>query len=195
MTQQTITIDGPQKLAELRERHAAIQERVRQQQEQIAHWNEHVRKPGEPRIEMSFDFSDLNSQVCVLCGDAFAGFGNNPAPFATGDDDRCCDDCNELRVIPARQAGERGGEFLSAVASFQVDDDYADCIGEFIMDGDCDWKADTCEVWATRLDDKDAEFIDCMAEYGFPATIETRRGIPKPGWTKGCGGFAVTFQL
>jgi hypothetical protein len=41
---------------------------------------------------------------CCLCGEDTEGFGNNPQPLAKGQDDRCCDDCNTLRVIPARLA-------------------------------------------------------------------------------------------
>lgn len=37
---------------------------------------------------------------CVICGQTFYGFGNNPAPVKnTG---RCCDDCDSLVVIPTR---------------------------------------------------------------------------------------------
>ena len=35
---------------------------------------------------------------CDLCGTPYYGFGNNAWPFAG----RCCDDCNEMAVIPAR---------------------------------------------------------------------------------------------
>ena len=37
--------------------------------------------------------------MCVLCGDAIKGFGNNPYPLAPG---TCCDICNASKVIPAR---------------------------------------------------------------------------------------------
>lgn len=30
------------------------------------------------------------------------GYGNNPAPFGTNPEDRCCNWCNEHRVIPER---------------------------------------------------------------------------------------------
>ena len=39
-------------------------------------------------------------QKCCVCGKTFVGFGNNPAPIAH--EGRCCDKCNEQRVIPAR---------------------------------------------------------------------------------------------
>jgi len=36
---------------------------------------------------------------CVLCGYKIFGYGHNPAPLASG---RCCDICNDTKVIPAR---------------------------------------------------------------------------------------------
>lgn len=48
---------------------------------------------------------------CCLCGECFEGFGNNPDPLALDDDERCCDMCDSMFVIPARlfqlQAGRR----------------------------------------------------------------------------------------
>ena len=41
---------------------------------------------------------------CVLCGGFFYGYGNNPYPLATEEDDECCDMCNATKVIPARLA-------------------------------------------------------------------------------------------
>jgi hypothetical protein len=41
-------------------------------------------------------------KVCVLCGEPFTEFGNNPWP--TADDGDCCDNCNRSRVLPARTA-------------------------------------------------------------------------------------------
>lgn len=40
--------------------------------------------------------------TCSICGKRFKGFGNNPAPVTNGENDRCCDVCNESIVIPAR---------------------------------------------------------------------------------------------
>lgn len=37
--------------------------------------------------------------TCAICGETFDGYGNNPAPIASG---RACDDCDESYVIPAR---------------------------------------------------------------------------------------------
>ena len=36
---------------------------------------------------------------CSICKNKLAGFGNNAQPVNNG---RCCDDCNEAHVIPAR---------------------------------------------------------------------------------------------
>jgi hypothetical protein len=44
-------------------------------------------------------------KICVLCGEPFSEFGNNPWPLATLDDGQCCDYCNGAYVIPARLAG------------------------------------------------------------------------------------------
>lgn len=43
-----------------------------------------------------------NGEICCLCGRLFRGFGNNPWPLSDNPNDRCCDDCNATRVIPAR---------------------------------------------------------------------------------------------
>lgn len=43
---------------------------------------------------------------CSLCYDICEGFGNNPYPLCEEDNTeaRCCDDCNTLKVVPARIA-------------------------------------------------------------------------------------------
>lgn len=43
---------------------------------------------------------DLLIYTCVFCGKEFEGYGNNPEPVAH--EGRCCDNCNETVVIPAR---------------------------------------------------------------------------------------------
>lgn len=52
--------------------------------------------------------------VCCICGKGFEGFGNNPEGAAWRnldgttecptfrEEDRCCDECNRLYVIPGR---------------------------------------------------------------------------------------------
>jgi hypothetical protein len=50
--------------------------------------------------------------TCCLCGQLCEpwptgdeeplGYGHNPAPLGTWDDDRCCNTCNDTEVIPAR---------------------------------------------------------------------------------------------
>ena len=40
---------------------------------------------------------------CTLCGEYFYGYGNNPYPLASSED-QCCDMCNATKVIPARLA-------------------------------------------------------------------------------------------
>ena len=39
---------------------------------------------------------------CILCKGEIVGYGNNPDPLSTTG--RCCDTCNDVRVIPARMA-------------------------------------------------------------------------------------------
>ena len=51
---------------------------------------------------------------CCICGREFVGFGNNPwgamykdengeaKDFNIKEDDRCCDECDQLYVIPGR---------------------------------------------------------------------------------------------
>jgi hypothetical protein len=47
--------------------------------------------------------NQLRKFECCLCGQSFAGFGNNPAPLAELPN-LCCDMCNQTKVIPARFA-------------------------------------------------------------------------------------------
>ena len=42
----------------------------------------------------------MKKYKCVLCGEAFFGYGNNPWPLAKKG--RCCNICNVTKVIPAR---------------------------------------------------------------------------------------------
>lgn len=39
---------------------------------------------------------------CSICGLPSHGYGNNPQPVRPSYDDRCCDTCNTIHVIPAR---------------------------------------------------------------------------------------------
>jgi len=39
------------------------------------------------------------TQVCSICGKTFIGYGNNAQPVNNG---RCCNDCNNERVMPER---------------------------------------------------------------------------------------------
>ena len=40
--------------------------------------------------------------TCCICGGEYKGWGNNPWPLSKSDDERCCDYCNGMYVIPAR---------------------------------------------------------------------------------------------
>jgi hypothetical protein len=50
---------------------------------------------GEKLTEAKEDF-------CCICGEPIEGYGNNPEPYMSADDGRCCDSCNIKFVIPAR---------------------------------------------------------------------------------------------
>lgn len=43
----------------------------------------------------------MRAYNCVICHNIFSGYGNNAEPYREG---RCCDSCNEDRVIPRRIA-------------------------------------------------------------------------------------------
>jgi hypothetical protein len=64
-------------------------------------------------------------QVCSICGGAIVGFGNDAWPV---NDDRCCDQCNSERVIPARRLrdakreGSNGGA-LQMIDLNDIEDD------------------------------------------------------------------------
>lgn len=49
----------------------------------------------------------MKTYICCICGKEFEDYGNNPEPAFPSDDgagneNRCCDVCNEEVVIPAR---------------------------------------------------------------------------------------------
>lgn len=46
-------------------------------------------------------WGDDKTRVCSLCGENFIGMGNNPEPLKDVEE-RCCDVCNDTKVIPAR---------------------------------------------------------------------------------------------
>ena len=45
---------------------------------------------------------EQKEKVCCLCGKKFYGWGNNPWPLNKDEDARCCDDCNNSKVLAAR---------------------------------------------------------------------------------------------
>jgi len=41
--------------------------------------------------------------ICCLCDKEVEGYGNDPRPLPMKDEnDECCDECNLVKVIPAR---------------------------------------------------------------------------------------------
>ena len=45
-----------------------------------------------------------NTFKCSICGKICQGYGNNPWPVSKNANDRCCDSCNDTKVIPMRIA-------------------------------------------------------------------------------------------
>jgi len=41
-------------------------------------------------------------RTCCICGCKFRGWGNNPWPVVQDVDARCCDLCNDTKVLSAR---------------------------------------------------------------------------------------------
>jgi hypothetical protein len=46
----------------------------------------------------------MKVRKCSLCGLNLVGIGNNPQPVLDDVNARCCNTCNDTRVIPARIA-------------------------------------------------------------------------------------------
>tara|TARA_R100000781_G_scaffold29702_1_gene21788 strand:+ start:743 stop:1012 length:270 start_codon:yes stop_codon:yes gene_type:complete len=42
------------------------------------------------------------NQKCVICEENFTEWGNNPEPIKTMEQGTCCNECNDLVVIPFR---------------------------------------------------------------------------------------------
>ena len=51
---------------------------------------------------------DIVKHKCCICGKVFTGYGNNPDPVKKNG--RCCDDCDNRYVIPARLKAIMGKE-------------------------------------------------------------------------------------
>lgn len=49
-------------------------------------------------------------KICVICGKEYSGYGNNPEPLARYKDGQCCDECDCLKVIPARLGNSELGK-------------------------------------------------------------------------------------
>lgn len=48
--------------------------------------------------------TEAKHEFCCICGEPLEGYGNNPEPFMSAGEGRCCDGCNLKFVIPARLA-------------------------------------------------------------------------------------------
>ena len=64
--------------------------------------NESVQNPPEYTNEVGECTREHRTTTpCVLCDGEVVGYGNNPQPLK--EDGRCCEDCNDRKVIPERQ--------------------------------------------------------------------------------------------
>ena len=55
---------------------------------------------------------NAKANVCSVCGKKYIGYGNNAQPINNG---RCCDDCNEKKVIPFRLMRYKLGQDMREV--------------------------------------------------------------------------------
>ena len=65
-----------------------------------------------PDNAFDLDFDDVNvfgeklteakADFCCICGEPIEGYGNNPEPYVSAAEGRCCDGCNVKFVIPTR---------------------------------------------------------------------------------------------
>lgn len=64
----------------------------------------------EEAFNLSFDdvnvygekLTEAKESFCCICGEPIEGYGNNPEPYMSAEEGRCCDSCNVRFVIPAR---------------------------------------------------------------------------------------------
>lgn len=64
----------------------------------------------EEAFNLSFDdvnvygekLTEAKESFCCICGEPIDGYGNNPEPYMSAEEGRCCDSCNIRFVIPAR---------------------------------------------------------------------------------------------
>jgi len=72
---------------------------------QSFNWGTHGKTKKEVMKKIKKEIELRKSQpesYCCLCGVKYNGYGNNPAPLEKEETDRCCDKCNDQKVIPAR---------------------------------------------------------------------------------------------
>jgi hypothetical protein len=67
-------------------------------------WVDDAEPLGEEHTHV---WGDEEVRDCSLCGRKFRGMGNNPEPLAEFEQ-RCCDECNQTKVIPARMSRRLG---------------------------------------------------------------------------------------
>ena len=77
-----------------------------------AEYEDRMTDATELEEAFNLDFDDVNvfgeklteakEFLCCICGEPIEGYGNNPEPYLSADNGRCCDACNIRFVIPAR---------------------------------------------------------------------------------------------
>ncbi len=59
------------------------------------------------------DFSETyDEDACCFCENPRGEYGNNPSPLPHQEDTKCCDDCNQKYVIPARIKKSAGVPYM-----------------------------------------------------------------------------------
>ena len=132
-------------------------------------------------------------RACSICGGAIVGFGNDAWPV---NDDRCCDQCDAERVIPALRLRERdakrkgsNGGGLQMIDLNDIEDDsflviHADC--------GCSWpmKADRSIVRRLRNDSPTCWKMPNFAELSDRISVQAKLGASLRGFPIGmtCGG-------
>ena len=71
---------------------------------------------SENAFDLDFDdynvfgekLTEAKENLCCICGEVIDGYGNNPEPYMSADEGRCCDGCNLKFVVPLRSEMMKG---------------------------------------------------------------------------------------
>ena len=95
--------------------------------------------------------------ICSICLGQYSGYGNNAEPVNQG---RCCDECNQTAVIPARQ-----GARVKIVPGYRRPVTYTFYDGE-------GGEVETATVPADEASGRAAAFILAQASEGLAGRVE-----------------------